>query len=262
MTILRNEIRQGRISLAIWTGAVAAMLGVCILIYPEIAKQMEGISEAFSNMGGFSAAFGMDRINFGEFMGFFGVECGNILGLGGAFFGALLGISALAKEEKEHTAEFLLTHPVSRGGAAFQKLLAVLIQILILNGAAVGITALTVWAIGEKPGIKTLALLFLAYLIMQIETASVCFCISAFSGGGNGMGVGLGLAAVFYFLNIIANLTENARFLKYFTPFGYTESADIIAEGRITPGYLAAGLTVTAFSLLAAFWRYGRKDIG
>lgn len=261
MTILKNEIRQGRIPLVIWTAVIVSMLGVCIVIYPEMAKQMGGISEAFSNMGGFSAAFGMDRINFGEFLGFFGVECGNILGLGGAFFAALLGASALAKEEKEHTAEFLLTHPVSRGKVVFWKLLSVLLQILILNAAAVAVTALTVLFIGEEPEIKPLALLFIAYLIMQIETAAVCFCLSVFlSSGGNGMG--LGLAAMFYFLNIIANLTEKAKFLKYITPFGYTESADIIAEGHITPKYLAVGLIVTAAGIIAAFWRYGRKDIG
>ncbi|MER2128192.1 ABC transporter permease subunit [Solibacillus sp.] len=37
-----------------------------------------------------------------------------MLGLGGGFFAALLGISALADEEKNRTAEFLLTHPISR----------------------------------------------------------------------------------------------------------------------------------------------------
>ena len=39
--------------------------------------QMNEISGMFADMGSFSAAFGMDRINFGEFAGFFGVECGN-----------------------------------------------------------------------------------------------------------------------------------------------------------------------------------------
>ena len=37
----------------------------------------------------------------------------------------------------------------------------------------------------------------------------------------------LGLAAVLYFLNIIANLTDQAKWLKYITPFGYAEAADI-----------------------------------
>lgn len=260
MTIFRHEIRQGRTSLLIWSAVLVFMLGICILIYPEMANQMNELSGAFANMGGFSAAFGMDKINFGEFMGFFGVECGNILGLGGAFFAALLGTSALAKEEKEHTAEFLLAHPVSRKKVVLQKLISVLVQIMILNAAAAGATVLTVLMIGESPEIKPMALIFLSCLIMQIETAAVCFGISAFISRG-GAGIGLGLAALFYFLNIIANLTEGAKFLKYITPFGYTDSADIIANGRMEAGYLSAGLFLAILGIVVAFWKYGRKDI-
>ena len=261
MTIFRHELHQGRNMLLIWSGIIALMLGACIGIYPELGKDMGDISAMFADMGGFSAAFGMDRINFGEFVGFFGVECGNVLGLGGAFFAALLGISALAKEEKEHTAEFLLSHPVSRSNVAAQKLMAMAAQILLLNVISVAVTALSVLAIGESPDTKTLALLFAAYLILQLETMAICFGISAFL-SSNGPGIGLGLAALFYFLNIIANLTKNASFLKYITPFGYTEGADIIANGSIDVKYLSVGLVFTLAGVLAAFYRYGRKDIG
>lgn len=260
MTILKHEIKQGRNSLIIWTAVIAFMMGLCIIIYPEMSGQMDGIGDAFANMGGFSAAFGMDKINFGEFLGFFGVECGNILGLGGAFFAALIGISALSKEESEHTAEFLMTHPVSRKNVVTQKLVSVMVQIVILNAVAIGVTALATIFIGETPDIKPLALTFAAYFIMQVETAAVCFGISAFI-GRSGLGIGLGLAAAFYFLNIIANLTEKAEFLKYITPFGYTDSADIIADGRIEAKYLAVGLIVAVIGTVAAFWKYGRKDI-
>lgn len=260
MTIFKHEIRQGRNPLIIWTAVIAFMLGVCIIIYPEMSKQMDGISEAFANMGGFSSAFGMDKINFGEFIGFFGVECGNVLGLGGAFFAALTGISALSKEEREHTAEFLLTHPVSRQSAAAQKLAAVIAQILILNAAAVGVTALSIIMIGESPEIKPIALMFAAYLIMQIEIAAICFGISAFI-GRSGLGMGLGLAAAFYFLNIVANLTDHAELLKYITPFGYTDSADIISDGRIELQYLAVGIMFAVLGICASFWKYGKKDI-
>ena len=50
---------------------------------------MDSVSDMFSSMGSFTAAFGMDKISFGNVMGFYGIECGNILGLGGAFFAGL-----------------------------------------------------------------------------------------------------------------------------------------------------------------------------
>lgn len=260
MTILKQEMRQGRHSLTLWTAVIVFMLGICILIYPEMSKQMDGISEAFANMGGFSAAFGMDKINFGEFIGFFGVECGNILGLGGAFFAALTGISALAKEESGHTAEFLLTHPVSRQSIVLQKLLSVILRIAILNVTAIAVTALSTRIIGESPDIKFLALTFAAYFVMQLEIAALCFGISAFI-GHSGLGAGLGLAAAFYFLNIIANLTEKAKALKYITPFGYADSAAILADGQMEIRYLSVGIVLTVLGIGAAFWKYSRKDI-
>ena len=260
MTIVKHELKRGRISLIIWTAAISFMLALCVMIYPEMSTQMGDISAMFADMGSFSAAFGMDRINFGEFIGFFGVECGNVLGLGGAFFAALIGISALAKEEKEHTAEFLLTHPVSRGKIVAEKLCAVVVQIVLLNLAVIAVTALSILAIGEDVPIKTLALLFLAYFLMQLEVAGITFGISAFLRHGS-LGVGLGLAAVFYFLNIVANLTEKAKALKYITPFGYTEGADIIAENAINGSYLAVGLALAVLGVVLAFWNYRRKDI-
>lgn len=261
MTVFFHELKRGKVSLLIWSCAIAFMLGICVLIYPEMKTQMSDISEMFADMGSFSDAFGMDKINFGTFIGYFGVECGNVLGLGGALFASILGISALAKEEKEHTAEFLLTHPVSREKVLAEKLLAVFSQIIILNLVSAIVTVLSVLAVGESVDAKVMLLLFLAYFMMQIEISAVTFGISAFL-KGNGLGTGLGITVLMYFLNIMANLTENAKFLKYITPFGYTEGADIISNSAIEVKYLAAGLVFTVTGLVAAFLKYRKKDIG
>lgn len=261
MTVFFHELKRGKVSLLIWSCAIAFMLGICVLIYPEMKTQMSDISEMFADMGSFSDAFGMDKINFGTFIGYFGVECGNVLGLGGALFASILGISALAKEEKEHTAEFLLTHPVSREKVLAEKLLAVFSQIIILNLVSAIVTVLSLLAVGESVDAKVMLLLFLAYFMMQIEISAVTFGISAFL-KGNGLGIGLGIAVLMYFLNIMANLTENAKFLKYITPFGYTEGADIISNSAIEVKYLAAGLVFTVTGLVAAFLKYRKKDIG
>ena len=260
MTLIRHELKQGRTALLIWTTIIAGMLAICVLIYPEMAGQMDELSGMFADMGSFSAAFGMDKINFGEFTGYFGVECGNVLGLGGAFFAALLGISALAKEEKERTAEFLLTHPISRGQVLVQKLAAVVIQIVLLNTVVILAVVLSALLVGETPEWKSMMLMFLAYFLLQIEIASICFGVSAFIRRGS-LGIGLGIAALCYFLNIIANLTEQMEILKYITPFGYTEGADIITNGRLELPYLAVGLCLTVLGLAAAWIRYRKKDI-
>lgn len=260
MTLLRHELKQGRITLIIWAIVIAFMLALCVLIYPEMGDQMGDVSDMFAEMGSFSAAFGMDQLNFGEFIGFFGVECGNVLGLGGAFFAALLGISVLAKEEKDQTAEFLLTHPISRKKIVTEKLFATLIQIILLNAAVIAVTAFSIRMIDESPDLEILSLLFLAYFVLQIEIAAICFGISAFIRRG-GLGIGLGIATMFYFLNIVANLTEDAEFLKYLTPFGYTDGADIINNGSLKMEYLSVGLAFTVIGIIIGYIKYCKKDI-
>ena len=211
-------------------------------------------------MGSFTEAFGMDRLDFGSFIGFYAVECGNILGLGGAFFAALIGISSLAKEEKERTAEFLLTHPVSRVKIITGKISAVLAQILLMNLLIFSVVVLSAVMIGEEIPWKELSLIHLANLLLQAELACVCFGMSAFLCRG-GLGVGLGLAAVLYFLNIIANISEKAEFLKYITPFGYTEAADILTEGALDGTLILVGIVFSVLSLGIAYLKYCKKDI-
>ena len=260
MTLVRHELKQSRISLIVWTLSIASLLAVCVFLYPSMKNEMDAVSEMFSSMGSFTAAFGMDKVSFGTLTGFYVVECGNIVGLGGAFFAALCGISVLAEAEKEHTAEFLMTHPVSRWRVVTDKLIAVILQIVIVNVVVYLTAVASIALIGENIPWKELNLLHLAYLLLQVETASVCFGISAFL-RRSGLGIGLGIAMLFYFLNLVANITEQADFLKYITPFGYAEGADIVNSLSINGEMLAVGSAFTVAGIVIAYVKYCKKDL-
>ena len=260
MTIFFHELRRNKWALLIWTGIIAYMLGICIVLYPEMAPQMTQMTDMFANMGDFTAAFGMDQLNFGEFIGYFAIECGNVLGLGGGLFAGITGIAALAKEEKEHTAEFLLTHPISRSDVVDQKLLAVLAQITFLNVVVAAVCVAGAFAIGEGENMSSLVLLFVAYYLLQLEIGAITFGISAFLKKG-GLGIGLGLGFGFYFMNILSNLTEDLKVLKYITPYGYCDGSWIVDRHTLQWEYLTVGMVMAAVGIALAFWRYERKDI-
>ena len=260
MVLFFHEMRRNRLSLIIWTAVISFMLALCVFIYPEMKDQMNEMTDMFADMGNLTAAFGMDELNFGEFMGYFGLECGELLGLGGVIFAALLGISALSKEEKDRTAEFLLTHPVSRVRITLYKLLSVLAQIFILNIAVACVTFISIAAVGEDADTKTMLILFLAYFLLQIEIGCITFGLSAFMRRG-GVGIGLGLGIMTYFINIIANLTEELEPLKYLTPFSYAEGSYIVNNCALEWKYMIAGAAVMAVCLVLGFIKYDRKDI-
>lgn len=260
MTLVRHELRQGKLSFLIWTVSIGFLLAICIFLFPEMKGQMESVNDVFASMGSFTEAFGMDRLNFGSLVGFYSVECGNVLGLGGAFYAALCAVGMLSKEEKDKTAEFLLTHPVSRRRIITEKLIAVLIQITAMNLIIYAISVGSIAAVGEEIPWKEINLMHLAYYLLQLELAGICFGISAFLRKGSA-GVGLGIATMMYFLNLVANIADVAGFLKYITPFGYCEGADIVTDGSLDITLVAIGAVIGIAGIVIAYLNYTKKDI-
>lgn len=64
-----------------------------------------------------------------------------------------------------------------------------------------------------------------------------------------------------YFVNIIANVTESVDFLKYVTPFGYCEAADILTDGRLDTQMVLIGLLLGVIGIVCAYVIYSKKDI-
>lgn len=260
MTIFKQEVKSQKLSISIWSLSIGLLIAMCVLMYPDMKSQMSDVTEMFSSMGNFTQAFGMDQLNFGTLIGFYTVEGGNILGIGGAFFAAITAITALMKEEKDRTAEFLMTHPVSRIRVITEKLASVFAIIILMNIVVFICSAGSVLMINEEIEWKSVLLLHLAYLLMQLEIAGICFGISAFL-RKSGLGIGIGIAAMMYFLNIVANISDSAKALKYITPFGFTEGSDIINDGALKTEYVIPGMIIMIIGIIAAYVKYTKKDL-
>ena len=261
MTLYQHELKMNRVSFVIWLVGVLAMSAGCIFLFPLIDESMADMADAFASMGGFSAAFGMDKLPITTLEGFFGTEIGTIFALGSGMFAALLGISALSKEESSHTAEFLHTLTLGRCGIVTGKLLAILTYIALFDVIAFGVFTGSAALIGESLDMKSLVGYVCAQFIAQTELASVCLALSALSRKSS-LGVGLGTALVLYVLDIIARITEQADFLRYVTPFSFSNATDVfVNKGAIETVPLCIGLAVTVCSIVAAYAVYRRRDI-
>ena len=96
----------------------------------------------------------------------------------------------------------------------------------------------------------------LAYIFLT----AITFGISAFLHGG-GLGIGLGLAFGLYFLQLFSNLIKETEFLKFITPFSYTDGAYIVANSAIEIKYLFTGAALALLGISSAYWQYCKKDI-
>lgn len=259
MTVFRKELRAGAVSFLVWSAVVGGLMAVCVGLYPSMAGSMEDMSALFAGMGEFSAAFGLDKLQFGSIMGFYGTECGNILGLGGAFYAAVTAMGLLAGEEGGHTAEFLLTHPVSRVQIAAEKLAALFFMVLGMNLICLACGAGGILFIGEEADWGDLLRYHGALLLMQLEIGGLCFGLSSLLRRG-GFGLAMGLAALLYFAGILINLDSGLDWLRFVTPYYYADAARVFA-GEVPVGCVLAGCGLGALGAGFGLWQYRRKDI-
>ena len=54
MTLMLFELKRNRLSLAVWTAAIALLLLVCLAIFPDMKGQVNELNAAFSSICSFT----------------------------------------------------------------------------------------------------------------------------------------------------------------------------------------------------------------
>ena len=62
-------------------------------------------------------------------------------------------------------------------------------------------------------------------------------------------------------MNLLCNISEDAKFLKYITPYAYADAADILEELSLDTTFLLLGVGYAIAMVMVGFWKYMRKDI-
>lgn len=260
MTVFKHEWRQGFKSWLIWTLSIGALVVLINLIWPDMAESAQGWSQMFRNLGMFGDAFGLDQLDLGEFLDFYGLEVNNILGIGAALYAAITGINSLASEEGRHTAEFLFSHPVSRLRITLQKLLAVLTQVTALHAVVLVLSYLSIQVINEAVDLRLYLLFHIALWLMTVQIALLCFAVSSLLTQEN-IGLGIGAALLLYFFNLLANISEQLEMLKYLTPFAYADPTAVLAEGTLDLAVFLPQLAVCIGLAAAGLAIYSKRDL-
>lgn len=260
MTLYIHEMKMNLKSLIIWTLCVGGLCFGCILLYTSLEDSLQGIADAYSNMGAMSTALGMDKMSLATLTGFYATEVAMMHGLGGAMFAAILGTAMLSKEEAGHTSEFLNVFPIGRNRIIIEKYAALISNVLLFNLVCAIMYILGFVMMGEELMWKEMLLFHLAQFLMQAEIGTVCFLISAFS-RKNMMGAGLGIAILMFAADMMCRIIPAIENVKYVTPFYYSNGADIFTSGKIDGAMLMIGIGIMAAALVTAYIRYVRKDL-
>ena len=239
--------------------SVSGMILLCMLLFPTLKSQSAQMNQMYASMGSFSTAFGMDQVNITSVIGYFAIECGTVLGLGGVLYCGMIGIGVVVGEEQFHTVEFLYTHPRTRKRILFEKFLAMILCIGGFYLINFFISLLSFLWLKEPFPIDKLILIFLMQYILGIEIAGISFGISCFLRSGK-LFAGIGIGFFFYCLDLYANMQKHAIFIRYLTPFSYASPVAVLSKHTIEATYLLAGMIQLAIFLGVGFVYFQKKD--
>ncbi|WP_270182095.1 ABC transporter permease subunit [Alkalihalobacillus sp. CinArs1] len=263
MMIYNREMKKNMKSLLIWSIILAGIILMTLSIYPQFTQDQQTMNDLLSAYpDSFKQAFGMDRLNIGSLLGFYGMQIHFMTTLFGSIFAVMLASNMIAKEENEKTVEFLLSKPITRARVIAEKLLAVLTNIVILNVVIMLVCIVGFQFADEDVPLKTFGLLIIGTLLMHITFAAIALLLSAIMKKARTItSVSLGLVLISYFLSVVSGITDGLEFLTYFSLFKYIDPADIISNESLNSLYVGIMLIVIVLSIWGTFSYYRKKDI-
>lgn len=262
MNIFLREMKANRKALIIWCACMilGGLSGMTkYTVYSSGGASSQALKELPQSM---KALFGMGTLDVTTMSGFFAFLFLYIV-VAAAIHAALLGSGIVAKEERDKTTEFLMAKPVSRYAVITSKLLASLINILILNLVTFASSILMVAVYNKGKDISDeVALFFLSMFIIQLIFLSLGALISAILKNAKSAGsLASGAVLVAYVITEITNINDNLNILNVFSPFKYFSITRIVSGNGLNPGIVILSLLLVAAFSVSTYFFYAKRDL-
>jgi ABC-2 type transport system permease protein len=216
MNIFLRELKANRKALIIWS--ICMFLGVLSGMAKYTAYSSGANNAVFEKMPDtMKALLGFGSFDVTTMSGFFSFLF-PYLAVTTAIHAALLGSSIIAKEERDKTTEYLMVKPVSRAKIITSKLLAALINIMIINLVTL-ISSIAMVAVYNKGKDITgeIILFLVSMFIIQLIFLSLGALISAFMRNPKASGsIAAGILFGSYVISKITDLNDHINALLFF----------------------------------------------
>ncbi len=264
MNIFKFEFKQLRKSILIWGLVVPISLFSYIAFFPLIADNSTGFQEIMNQLPEeMLAIFGMiPELPVTTILGYFSLTF-TIIQIPIAIQACNYGFNMLSVEERELTADFLLTRPVTRSKIIISKFLAAFAALTIVNAV------LWVASIGAVYAFKGSATIQISNVIILLSTT--VFFQLFFVGVGMlvsmlvkkiqsvisySMALGFGM----YIITSMGALISSKIF-KYISPYSHFAPQYILVEGSYDWTLSLISFGVIIISLVGSYFLYLRRNI-
>lgn len=250
-------------SVITWSVAIVAVIGLYLSLFSSFARDAELLSKMMANFPKeLLNAFGLSGVDLSSVLGYFGFVY-LFVQIMLAIQAANYGVGLVSIEEREWTADFLLTKPVARHQIMTSKLLAVL--------AGLAITQAVVWVstfvcLNIFKGEKTyeadlLVLLLVGLIVFQLFFLTVGLAISLLvrrvrNVTPYALALGLGM----YVLSAFGDMLGESKF-EMITPFKHFNPHYVVQHGTYNLPLVMISVAAIVISVVASYWLYLRRNI-
>ncbi len=262
MNVIKRELRAHLKSLIIWSVSIFAVILMAMSEFsayynnPEMAAILDALPQAMLK------AFSLNSANLTTLSGYISILSIYFYMMLG-IHAVLLGSSILSKEERDKTAEFLYSLPVTRKKVITGKLTAAIINCIAL----LGITCLAVIISGlnYKPGkqfydfltlcVFSMFTIQMVFLSIGLLTASI---LKRYKRSGS---ISVSILLFTYIVSILTGLSDKIEFLKYITPFKYFEPLYFLTHTKPEGVYIIISISIILIGLTGTYYFYPKRDL-
>ncbi len=262
MNIFFRELKAHRKALIIWCVCMALLILSGMGKYTAYSAGNTSVNVFNEMPKSLKAALGMGSLDVTTMSGYFAMLF-IYIELTAAIHAVLLGNGIVAKEERDKTAEFLMTKPVSRRTIIISKLLAALVNVLILNIVTLLSSLPMVSAYNKGPDITGEIVTFiLSMLLVQLIFMAIGAMLAAVTKRPKASGsIGTGILVAGYVIARVTDFSDKISALNILSPFKYFDVSRIVAgDGLSVVIVLLSLLLIVALSIGSCFF-YVRRDL-
>jgi ABC-2 type transport system permease protein len=263
MNVFIVEMKAHRKSLIIWTFSIIFMVAAGMGKYVALSSTGQSMNELFAQMPkSMQALIGIGTFDLSKASGYYGLLFLYLL-LMATIHAAMLGANIISKEERDKTAEFLLSKPISRNKIITSKLLAGLTNIIIFNiiNLVSSIIIVGKYSKGEAVG-GEIAILMVGMFILQLMFMLIGTAIASVSKNPKtATGLSTAVLLVTYILSIAIDVNSNLDNLKYLTPFKYFEAKNLMFGGGFQGIYVILSFIIISAMVSITYIFYKKRDL-
>jgi len=263
MNIIKRELRANLKSLIIWSLSMVFLVYVGMVKYSAFSQAGQSINTLFEQMPpALLKIFSMEGLDLTKISAFYALFYLYFNLLGG-IHASMLGATIISKEERDKTADFLFVKPIQRKKIITGKVIAAVINVLILNAVTCisSIVFIDMYNTGESITSEVFRLI-IALLFIQIVFLSIGLAISAIvKSTKKATGLVTFVLLTMFMLSVGIDLNEDLKALVFLTPFKYFATKDVMYNANYSVSSLLLVVIITCVGLWITYQVYPKKDL-